>query len=154
MGWREKIQAEMKAKGFNMKSLSARVGRGETYVRDILKRDNQPRAEHLAAVALALEISLTDLMDDAVKLPDPPQRHVVYLPSEGDIEAVLQQAIDQLVTQTVGPTKWAFPLARAVRRFLELEQEAPPEAQARKPAAQLIDTRVPNKPGRRSQPRA
>ncbi len=154
MGWREKIEAAIKAKGTDMKAVSLAAGRGETFVRDILKRQNQPRADNLAGVAAVLGLKVSDLLDDAVTIPAPLERKIVYAPNEADVEAVLQQAIDQLVSQGVGPTRWAYPLAQAVHRFLQLEQEAPPRAQVHKRAAQSTDIPVPNKPGRRNQPPA
>ena len=46
-----------------MKSASLAAGKGETFVRDILKRDAKPKAENLLALTNAIGVSVSDILE-------------------------------------------------------------------------------------------
>jgi SOS-response transcriptional repressor LexA len=59
--WKEQITERMVAAGHSMKSLSLAAGLGETYVRDMLKRDRAPSAERLKKIADVLGTTIDAL---------------------------------------------------------------------------------------------
>jgi SOS-response transcriptional repressor LexA len=59
--WKERIAGRMKETGHSMKSLSLAAGLGETYVRDMLKRDRAPSAENLKKIAAVLGTTIDAL---------------------------------------------------------------------------------------------
>ncbi|MDI7862565.1 XRE family transcriptional regulator [Rhizobiaceae bacterium n13] len=63
--WKERIRAAIEAKGLSMKAVSLQAGKGETFVRDMLERDRAPSIDNFAAVAKALNMSVSELLDDA-----------------------------------------------------------------------------------------
>lgn len=86
--WRERLERRMGEAGFSMKSLSAESGLGETYVRDLLKRDREPLLPHLRAIAGVLNVSVGWLLgetDDAAE-PLPKGNGFVTIP-EYDVRA-------------------------------------------------------------------
>lgn len=59
---REALAREMKSRGFNMKSLSAKAGLGDTAVRDIIVgRNRSPRIETIGKIAAAMGAPLSAL---------------------------------------------------------------------------------------------
>lgn len=52
--WREEIEALLRDHNLQMKAVSLAAGKGETFVRDILKRDRTPSTENLKAVRDAI----------------------------------------------------------------------------------------------------
>jgi len=52
--WRERLHAEIKRQGTNMKAVSLKAGLGETYVRDAIKRDRGGKLHELKKLAAAL----------------------------------------------------------------------------------------------------
>lgn len=52
--WREQIETLLQNHNLNMKAVSLAAGRGETFVRDILKRDRTPSTENLRLVMDAI----------------------------------------------------------------------------------------------------
>lgn len=61
---KERLKRAMEMKGLNMKSLSLAAGRGETFVRDLLERDNAPRIDSLKAVADILGVTIAYLIGE------------------------------------------------------------------------------------------
>ncbi|TPW28585.1 helix-turn-helix domain-containing protein [Martelella alba] len=59
--WKKRIEAALQAKGMSMKAASLKAGRGETFVRDMLKRNREPSFENLKALARVLDIDEADL---------------------------------------------------------------------------------------------
>lgn len=60
--WKDRLRALIAARNTNMKAASIGAGLGETFVRDILKRDRNPSMEHLDKVARFLGSSVFELM--------------------------------------------------------------------------------------------
>jgi hypothetical protein len=56
--WRDKLRDQMTKKGFNMKSLSKKAGLGDTYVRDLLMRNRDPRLKMAIKICDVLEVPL------------------------------------------------------------------------------------------------
>lgn len=65
---KKRLAALMKERGHNMKSLSLAAGLSETYVREILKRNNQPTVKSLNALANELRVPTSYLMGEDVPL--------------------------------------------------------------------------------------
>jgi len=53
--WRSRIERAISEHGLTMKAVSLKAGKGETFVRDMLKRDRTPSADNLAAIENAIE---------------------------------------------------------------------------------------------------
>ena len=66
---RAAIEAEMKAKGFSRRSLSAAAGLSESAVRDLLTRTENPGVDTLRKVAEALEMPTDALTGAALMVP-------------------------------------------------------------------------------------
>lgn len=62
--WKERIRTAIEAKNTNMKTISLKAKRGETFVRDMLERDRAPSIDNLAAVAEALDMTLIELLSE------------------------------------------------------------------------------------------
>jgi lambda repressor-like predicted transcriptional regulator len=80
--WRDKLREQMTEKGFNMKSLSKKAGLGDTYVRDLLVRDRDPRLKMAIKICDVLDVPLqtifgsmwegvVDELDEEEALPIP-----------------------------------------------------------------------------------
>lgn len=52
--WRNELEEQINLHGLAMKAISLRAGKGETFVRDMLKRDREPSAKNLEAVRVAV----------------------------------------------------------------------------------------------------
>lgn len=65
------IRRRMEKRGLSQKALARKAELGDTYVRDILNgRNKNPRSDHLAAIATALNCSVLDPIDpEAAKAP-------------------------------------------------------------------------------------
>lgn len=61
-GWKERLQQIIASRGFNMKSASLAAGLNETFVRDILKRGQEPGIERMQALADALGVPLKSIL--------------------------------------------------------------------------------------------
>jgi transcriptional regulator with XRE-family HTH domain len=66
---REKIEREMKAKGFSRRSLSTAAGLSESAVRDLLSRTDNPGIDTLRKVAEALELPVDALTGAGLMVP-------------------------------------------------------------------------------------
>lgn len=66
---REKIEHEMKAKGFSRRSLSTAAGLSESAVRDLLSRTENPGIDTLRKVAEALEMPVDALTGAGLMVP-------------------------------------------------------------------------------------
>jgi phage repressor protein C with HTH and peptisase S24 domain len=62
--WRQRFIDLMTTKGFTMKSLSLAAGKGETFVRDMLKRGRTPSSENLRDVLSEMGLEYTDVFGD------------------------------------------------------------------------------------------
>lgn len=62
--WKERVKTAIEDKNTNMKAVSLKAKRGETFVRDMLERDRAPSIDNLAAVAEALGMTIVDLLSD------------------------------------------------------------------------------------------
>lgn len=60
--WRKTIVQLMRERGLNMKQLSRLAGRGETFVRDVLDYEKDPRLSNVIALADALGVSVGQLI--------------------------------------------------------------------------------------------
>jgi len=60
--WRKTIVHLMRERGLNMKQLSRLAGRGETFVRDVLDYEKDPRLSNVMALADALGVSVGQLI--------------------------------------------------------------------------------------------
>ncbi|MEL8056373.1 MAG: LexA family transcriptional regulator [Pseudomonadota bacterium] len=60
--WRQRLEAQLVARDLDMKTVSIRAGKGETFVRDLLRRKNSPSIDNLERVASALGASLSELI--------------------------------------------------------------------------------------------
>ena len=61
--WRDNLRAAIKAAKTNMKALSLVAGLGETFVRDVLERGFDPKLSNFVAIADALEIEPSALLE-------------------------------------------------------------------------------------------
>lgn len=61
--WKQRIRDALDRSGLNMKSASLKAGRGETFVRDLLKRHRRPIAENLRGLARVLGLSVGELLE-------------------------------------------------------------------------------------------
>lgn len=61
--WRDNLRAAIKAKRSNMKAVSIDAGLGETFVRDVLERGFDPKVSNFVALAEALEMEPSDLLE-------------------------------------------------------------------------------------------
>jgi transcriptional regulator with XRE-family HTH domain len=66
---RERIEREMKAKGFSRRSLSSAAGLSESAVRDVLDRTPNPGISTLERIAEALTIPVDELTGNPAKVP-------------------------------------------------------------------------------------
>jgi len=60
--WRQRLEMEIGARDLDMKTVSVRAGKGETFVRDLLRRKNSPSIDNLQRVATAIGVSLSELI--------------------------------------------------------------------------------------------
>lgn len=60
--WRERLEEAMVKKGYNYRTLSLESGLGETYVRDVLRRNNTPVLGKFIAMAKTLRVSIDYLV--------------------------------------------------------------------------------------------
>ena len=61
--WRDRLLTIIETRNLNMKRLSLDAGMGETAIRDMLKRDRDPRRETMNKVAHALGMTASELFD-------------------------------------------------------------------------------------------
>lgn len=61
-GWKRRLERILEERGLDMKAVSRGAGLGETYVRDILKRDREPGIDRLQAIADFLRVPLSALV--------------------------------------------------------------------------------------------
>lgn len=61
-GWKQRLERIIDDRGLDMKAVSRGAGLGETYVRDILKRDREPGVDRLRAISEFLRIPLSALV--------------------------------------------------------------------------------------------
>ncbi|MER8945729.1 helix-turn-helix domain-containing protein [Mesorhizobium sp. M0959] len=79
-----------------MKEASRRAGRGETFVRDILKRGQEPSASNLERLARVLKVSAAEILDGTVD----PGRQVALTAvdrDDVDVRAELAEVFADLV---------------------------------------------------------
>ncbi|WP_352690984.1 helix-turn-helix transcriptional regulator [Mesorhizobium sp. M0663] len=62
-GWRDRIVRRLAERDLTMKEASLLAGKGETFVRDILKRGRTPSTANLEALSRVLRVSVADLLD-------------------------------------------------------------------------------------------
>jgi len=62
--WKDRLLSLIEARQTNMKAASVGAGLGETFARDVLKRDRKPSMEHLDKLARFLGSSASELMLD------------------------------------------------------------------------------------------
>lgn len=61
--WRRRVVELMAERGLNAKQLSRLAGKGETFVRDILDYEKNPRIDSVIALCEALGVSVSELID-------------------------------------------------------------------------------------------
>lgn len=61
--WRKRVARLLIERDMTMKEASLLAGRGETFVRDILKRGREPSSANLDALSRVLGVSVADLLD-------------------------------------------------------------------------------------------
>lgn len=66
---RDKIEKEMKAKGFSRRSLALKAGVGQTSVRDVLEKTDNPGIGTLRKIAVALELPRDALTGAQLTVP-------------------------------------------------------------------------------------
>lgn len=66
--WRQRFLREMEKRELDMKALSLKAGRGETFIRDILKRDRSPSVDNLLVACQAMNLPLAALFDESTAL--------------------------------------------------------------------------------------
>ncbi|RRH98039.1 XRE family transcriptional regulator [Mesorhizobium tamadayense] len=84
-GWRDRVARLLDEQNLTMKEASRRVGRGETFVRDILKRGRDPSAANLDALSRVLGVSVADILDGT---SEPGQQQVAATAVDHDDEDV------------------------------------------------------------------
>ncbi|GGE36178.1 hypothetical protein GCM10007276_12050 [Agaricicola taiwanensis] len=91
------LETEMEAKGFNMKSLSLAAGLGDTFVRDVLRRDRKPSLEAVQKLAKVLGRSV-DYLTNAGREVVPPGKEFPEDPvfDEGISDAAARKERRQL----------------------------------------------------------
>lgn len=62
--WRKRVARLLDERDMTMKQASLLAGRGETFVRDILKRGREPSSANLDALSRVLGVSVADLLTD------------------------------------------------------------------------------------------
>jgi transcriptional regulator with XRE-family HTH domain len=79
----EAIRRRMEKRGLTRKALSLKAGLAEGYVRDILAgKSKNPRSEHLALLATALNCPVTELIDPELAYGPLRENEVVEKPEE------------------------------------------------------------------------
>lgn len=61
-GWKRRLERILDERRLDMKAVSLGAGLGETYVRDILKRDREPGIERLKAISDFLQVPFSTLV--------------------------------------------------------------------------------------------
>jgi SOS-response transcriptional repressor LexA len=84
--WKRQFAERMKSAGHSMKSLSLAAGLGETYVRDMLKRDRAPSAERLKKIAEVLGVGI-DTLTAPTNALEPSDKKVRMVPVVGAVQA-------------------------------------------------------------------
>ncbi|WP_352878489.1 helix-turn-helix transcriptional regulator [Mesorhizobium sp. M0959] len=94
--WRNRIVRLLDEQHMTMKEASRRAGRGETFVRDILKRGQEPSASNLERLARVLKVSAAEILDGTVD----PGRQVALTAvdrDDVDVRAELAEVFADLV---------------------------------------------------------
>ncbi|MES0034744.1 helix-turn-helix domain-containing protein [Mesorhizobium sp. M0046] len=81
--WRNRIVRLLDEQQMTMKEASRRAGRGETFVRDILKRGQEPSASNLEGLARVLKVSAAEILDGTV---DPGRQVAVTAVDRDDVD--------------------------------------------------------------------
>lgn len=103
----------MKESGFTMKSLSAEAGLGDTYVRDLIKREREPLLPHITALASALNVSVGWLLGETENASEP-------LPANGGFVTVPEYDVRAsagggfFIDEETRKANWPF-----ARRYIE-----------------------------------
>ncbi|MEN0087611.1 MAG: S24 family peptidase [Pseudomonadota bacterium] len=91
--WKTRITEGLEQRRLNMKQASLAAGKGETFVRDMLKRDRVPSVENLEAVARVIGVGLEELWYGE-KRPTVPVRYRVGAGSEVFAEDVVLERVE------------------------------------------------------------
>jgi len=106
--WKKRVQEAIAEKGTSMKAVSLAAGRGETFVRDILKRNMTPSFENMSALARALDLDPYELMESGGKVkptivstydPDKPDTDT---PAEGYSRETWQSSVEGAIPEIDG----------------------------------------------------
>lgn len=62
MTWKTRVESRLNELGWDMKRASREAGKGETFVRDMLKRDRSPSVDNFLALAAALRVTTNWLL--------------------------------------------------------------------------------------------
>jgi phage repressor protein C with HTH and peptisase S24 domain len=76
--WRDRVRKLLDQLGISMKDASKAAGQGETWVRDILKRDREPGIDGFTALARVLRTSVAYLLENRPE-GGPPIRIIGYV---------------------------------------------------------------------------
>lgn len=68
--WKRRLRAKIVADGRKMKAISLAAGLGETFVRDLLKRDRDPTIGNLMALAKTLGTTICELTEEEQPTPN------------------------------------------------------------------------------------
>ncbi len=115
--WRERLRAELTARGLDMKNVSKNAGLGETGVRDMLERTREPKLKTIQAVLTYLNLPLAWLEEgEQSAAPEPMVPVLVAVTGEA--------AAGVWVEQDVWDTEKYDPVPVVPGRYASVEQRA------------------------------
>lgn len=113
-----------------MKAISRRAGLGETYVRDMIERDSDPRISKLIQVAGALNLNPADLVDESRPTPN--------FNALAELETLLAEAQTKLVADHEPLHEWPKTLVEIVQNWIRPGQSDPAKPRAPAPKSPAV----------------
>jgi phage repressor protein C with HTH and peptisase S24 domain len=104
--WTERFRDRMEEQGFTMKSLSLACGFGESFVRDMLKRNSEPSLEKFAKLASMLGTTVAELMGEEPPGPHSTVPLMGFVGAGAEVQPDFEQVPDEGLEQIAVP----FPL--------------------------------------------
>jgi len=111
-GWRNRVVRLLDERGMTMKEASRRARRGETFVRDILKRGQTPSSSNLEGLAKVLNVSVAEILGDEQPGGQVPPDVVADQDTGADIRAQLAEVFADLVKANEETQRVALGLLR------------------------------------------